>query len=166
MSFCPDGVNGILHNSNNRIIVVRQNYDEFKWMLPGGGVEKALRETFEEAVMREILEETGIEVCETNLRHAAELKQRVLNHDTKEIHNGTLRLFAVEGVYSLDNFEPNTEVSEAAYMTVEEIVARRNEFKIGYVRMVVHYDRYRSGLYTTPITGELSEKVEYALVPV
>jgi mutator protein MutT len=47
---------------DGRIVLVKRRYDPLagRWSLPGGGVE--LAETLAQAVVREVLEETGLEV--------------------------------------------------------------------------------------------------------
>ncbi len=54
-----DGVFGILENENG-ILLVKHSYGEHKWSLPGGGVED--EENSEDAIIREFLEETGINI--------------------------------------------------------------------------------------------------------
>ena len=43
-----------------RLLVVRHNYDDYRWSLPGGSVEDG--ETPEQACVREAFEETGADV--------------------------------------------------------------------------------------------------------
>lgn len=53
-------VDGIIIKNDSILLIKRKNYPfEGKWALPGGFVEYG--ETTEEAVIREILEETGLE---------------------------------------------------------------------------------------------------------
>ena len=162
MGFCSNGANVILRDSRRRILVVRQNYDERKWMLPGGGVEHG--ETFEQAAVREVLEETGITICPRELSLVAKLDQRVKDYETGLIHSGVMRLYEAFGAIALDEFRPNDEISEAAFWWPEEIVARKGEFKIAYVRMVIHHRRYEIGGLCVPVTGSLAEQVEHSLV--
>lgn len=49
---------------NNKVLLVKHTYDDH-WYLPGGGVKK--RESFEEAICRELEEELGIEIDGMNL---------------------------------------------------------------------------------------------------
>jgi len=161
MGFCKDGANVILRDYKYDILVARQNYDEGKLILPGGGVEPG--ETFRNAAVREVLEETGITVCESRLTLAGDFGQRVKDYSTGLIHEGRLQLFEAADVFNIRNFQPNDEISEVMFMAEEEIIARMGEFKIGYVRMVIHYGRYKSsGL---PVVGRLSEKVELSYFP-
>jgi len=45
---------------DNKILLVRPDYGHRQWTLPGGNLEKG--ETYEEAAIREVREETGLEV--------------------------------------------------------------------------------------------------------
>ena len=56
------GVGAVVLNGDNRVLLVKRAHEPLKgeWSLPGGGVE--IGETLEEAVAREILEETGLVV--------------------------------------------------------------------------------------------------------
>jgi 8-oxo-dGTP diphosphatase len=54
------GAYGVLINEQEEVLLVRDQTMQFNWNLPGGGVHKG--ETMQEALKREFLEETGIEV--------------------------------------------------------------------------------------------------------
>jgi 8-oxo-dGTP diphosphatase len=56
-------VGAIVHDAEGRLLLIRRGHEPGKglWSLPGGRVETG--ETDEEAVSREILEETGLSVC-------------------------------------------------------------------------------------------------------
>ena len=55
------GVGGVIVD-NGQIVLIRRGHEPMKghWSLPGGGVD--VGETLEEAVAREVLEETGLDV--------------------------------------------------------------------------------------------------------
>ena len=52
------GVRAVVVNDKNEILLVKHTYQN-NWFLPGGGVDKG--ETFEQAIKRELIEETGYE---------------------------------------------------------------------------------------------------------
>ncbi len=54
------GVRGIVADEKGRILFVRHNYGLRRWFLPGGGAQGD--ETAAEATVREMREETGLEV--------------------------------------------------------------------------------------------------------
>jgi 8-oxo-dGTP diphosphatase len=56
----PESVSGAIFNDERRQVLLIQRRDVPVWVLPGGGIEAG--ETPDEAVIREILEETGFHV--------------------------------------------------------------------------------------------------------
>ncbi|MBR7148319.1 MAG: NUDIX hydrolase, partial [Firmicutes bacterium] len=55
------GVRVIIENDEKEILMVKQEHPERTvWMVPGGGIEEG--ETAAEAVIREMKEETGLDV--------------------------------------------------------------------------------------------------------
>lgn len=57
-------VNGIIRDGNG--VLMTRRTDNGKWCLPGGRIEPG--ETIEEAVIREVLEETGLETAVCNIQ--------------------------------------------------------------------------------------------------
>lgn len=55
-------VGGIIHDTAGRLLLIRRGHDPYRgsWSLPGGRVEPG--ETDEEALLRELVEETGLRV--------------------------------------------------------------------------------------------------------
>ena len=56
----PESVSGAIFSDDHEQVLLIQRRDVPVWVLPGGGIEKG--ETPEEAIIREILEETGFHV--------------------------------------------------------------------------------------------------------
>ena len=53
------GVRAIVVDEKGWVLLVKHTYEDY-WYIPGGGVKKG--ETFEQAIRRELLEETGYEI--------------------------------------------------------------------------------------------------------
>ncbi len=62
---CTVGVRGIVLNEQDELLLVQHSYGGRKWFLPGGGHRGS--ESPEEALVREMREETGLEVEITGL---------------------------------------------------------------------------------------------------
>ena len=78
---------------NGRILLVRQKVNPSRqWSLPGGRAEPG--ETLEEAMVREMLEETGLEVSVGRLLYVADKPEDNLLHITFEVQRqaGRIRL--------------------------------------------------------------------------
>ncbi|MFX0172886.1 MAG: NUDIX domain-containing protein [Candidatus Hodarchaeota archaeon] len=60
-------VDGILRGKNGKIILIKRIGETYKgyWAIPGGAVE--MNETVEEALIREMREETGVKVTPTDI---------------------------------------------------------------------------------------------------
>jgi 8-oxo-dGTP pyrophosphatase MutT (NUDIX family) len=63
----------VLRNQTGDILLVKTWLSQQRWALPGGGVEKA--ETPEQAAVRELHEETGLEIAASSLRYLATTQQ-------------------------------------------------------------------------------------------
>ena len=60
-----DRVRVIVYRDDGRILLVRSHFSRQEWALPGGGVNR--NESYEQAAVREVLEEVGLKI--RNLRY-------------------------------------------------------------------------------------------------
>lgn len=75
------GVGGIIMNDDNVLLVRRANPPlQGQWSLPGGLVETG--ETTQEAVVREVLEETGLQIAPVKL---VEVFERILRDEEGQV---------------------------------------------------------------------------------
>ena len=97
----------VILDENKNILLVKSTYQRFHpWGLPGGSLEYG--EHPEEAVIREVLEETGLHVCiEKLLLVNSWLPDRVGLYYLCKVIDGT--------------FCPSDEVSEFAYFSLEHL---------------------------------------------
>lgn len=92
------GVRVIILDEKNRVLMVRQHHEGRDiWMVPGGAIEED--ETAEEAGVREVQEETGLEITMGRmLWHVEEVSpirgQRFVNYFLATVKGGTLALGA------------------------------------------------------------------------
>lgn len=148
-----NGANLIVVNECEEILVVREKTRKQKWMLPGGEVERG--ESFRHAAQSETEEETGIVTDENDFLLVAVFVQRpkgaVFLYETRKF-NGEISISP-----------ESTEAAEARFMNFEEILklAEVDEFRTGYLRMILRWKRCRLGIDKIPYEGRLSDKVEF-----
>ncbi len=110
------GVAGVVINAEGKWLVVKKNYSGLKgvWSLPAGFVQ--VGETADEAVVREVLEETGIQVEVSGLIGFRTGVIRAEISDNMAIFCCTPT--TKEQVIQIQE----AELSDACWLTVEEIV--------------------------------------------
>ncbi len=152
-----DGANAVIRRGSS-ILVIRHRYGnpEHSFALPGGSQEE--NETPEEAMIREVKEETGLIVRKS--LHIGKFIQRYRVADGGG--TGLLHLFEVNGAQSEEPLVyPNDEVEWARYMSFKEICENRENFGLSYFRLILQYMRCLDGIDTIPFTGKLSDQVRY-----
>jgi ADP-ribose pyrophosphatase YjhB (NUDIX family) len=84
------GVGGLVEDEDGRLLFVREgdSYEDGAWKLPGGGVEAG--ESHEDAVVREVREETGVTVGVEELLAVSEVTV-VHGERSAQFHFGTYR---------------------------------------------------------------------------
>jgi 8-oxo-dGTP diphosphatase len=149
-----NGANLVVMDEKERILVVREKTVRSesnirRWMLPGGGVERG--ETPRHAAQSETEEETGILTDEADFRLIAFFAQRpkgaVFLYETERF-SGEIRI-------------QESEVSEARFMSLQEIIEQQSGFGTGYLRMILRYFRCKYGIDPVPFEGRLSDPVEF-----
>lgn len=150
--FYKNGTNLIIVNTEKKVYVQRANYGEKKLMLPGGGIERF--ENARVAAVRETREESGFLVDDNLFELCALFHQRPY---------GVVFLYITEKYEGEMLTEPDEEISERTFMSLEEILEKKDEFFLAYIRMIIHYFTWKhiqnkQGV----IEGALSQKV---LVP-
>ena len=97
---------GVLIWQNDRILLVKKNYSDRAWTLPGGLMEKG--EAINQTAVREIKEEIGVDIRLTRIVGIYSIKSR----------------FAVifEGKIADESFSLNgDEISECAYFALDDL---------------------------------------------
>jgi ADP-ribose pyrophosphatase YjhB (NUDIX family) len=100
-------VAAVMFDEEKKILLVKSTYQRFHpWGLPGGSLEYG--EHPEKAVIREVLEETGLKIC---------IERFLLVNSWRPDRVGLYYLCRiVDGT-----FHPSEEVSEFAYFSVEDL---------------------------------------------
>ncbi len=110
------GVAGIVINSEGKWLVVKKTYSGLKgiWSLPAGFVQ--FGETADEAVVREVKEETGIDCEVTGL---IGLRTGVIRQDISD----NMAIFYCQPIDCNQTIKiQEKEISEVKWLTVEELV--------------------------------------------
>lgn len=105
------GVRAVVINENGKVLLVRHTYTP-GWHFPGGGVE--LNETAEEALAKELRQETGLQLVGRPRLHGIFLNSAVSSRD----HVLTY-LCRTEG--QLPGLSPSPEIAELGYFGFIEL---------------------------------------------
>ncbi|MEI4770424.1 NUDIX hydrolase [Psychrobacillus sp. FJAT-51614] len=110
----------LIHDDNGYILLVknRKKGDSFYWGLPGGAVEE--NETLEQAVIREVTEETGYKIKITGLNSIREALFSERDHHALII---TFNAKIIDGQININ--DPDNDIVEARwvdYGTAKELM--------------------------------------------
>ncbi len=110
-------VYGFIFDQAGRVLLVKDAFSEDRWLVPGGGIERG--ETLEQALRREVLEETGLQV---------EMKSVVENIDefvimpTGRAVHGLLHFYLVRVTGGIIKHNGNGfDTSSTAYFDLESL---------------------------------------------
>lgn len=128
------GVRVIILDEQDRMLLVKQQHEDREiWMVPGGGIEEG--ENAAEAAVREVKEETGLDIelgkMLWHIEEVSERGQRFVNFFTARVAGGTLAL-GEDPEFDGDHqvlrdvrFMDRSEIAEITYLYPE---ALREEF--------------------------------------
>ena len=123
---------GLVIENDSILLVKHGSQDAVWWGPPGGGLEGA--ETFEECVVREVLEETGLDVVATNLAYIKEFVEPSIDAHHVEL------FFAVRGdgenMTGEEHVGANPELTEFAHNILDVRWIGRSELLDGFVERV------------------------------
>jgi 8-oxo-dGTP pyrophosphatase MutT (NUDIX family) len=151
-----NGVNVMIKNDKGKILVGRSTYGEKLFMLPGGAVERG--ELPKHAAASETEEETGIIIEERDLILIGYVTQRLKGLQSAQ---GTVFIYECTkySEQQLMSFTP--ELIDISFMSFEEIYERKNEFGLGYLRMIIAYHRVIEKYEPViPFERRLSDSIE------
>ena len=114
MKYPEPTVSAIIFNPDNKILLCKSHKWNGKYVIPGGHIE--LGEKMEEALKREILEETGLEIYDIKL---ISLKESVFS---ETFHKGKHFIF-IDYICKTDSYEVtlNDEAEEYEWVDLQEI---------------------------------------------
>ena len=151
-----NGVNVIIENDKQEILVGRSTYGEKLFMLPGGGIERG--ELPKHAALSETEEETGIIIQEEYLELIACFIQRLKGVQSA---SGNLFLYRCNTYTHSELIAFTPELLDIQFMSLENILSRREEFGLAYIRMIIMAMRIKNGYEKIPKEARLSDTVEY-----
>lgn len=152
-----NGVNVIVENEHGGILTGRSTYGEKKLMLPGGAIERG--ELSKHAATSETEEETGIVIQEEDLRLVGTFVQRLRGIQSA---SGFLFLYYCSKFVKEEHVTiSGPELEDIRFRSVEEILEKRDDFGLGYIRMIIAFLRVKDKLDKSPMERRLSDKIDY-----
>lgn len=116
------GVKGLLINDGD-ILLVKTSYSK-KFSLPGGGIKKG--ETAEEAVKREVKEETGIEVLKCHLVGEYE--------NNNEYKNDHISMFYIDE-FKVGSKPKTIEIDESGFFPLDDLPKNTSQATLRRVKV-------------------------------
>ena len=118
-------VAGIVESEDGKVLVVKKQYGGLKgkWSFPAGFVDAG--ETLDEAILREIKEETGIEAT---INGIVGVRSGVIKQEISD----NMIMFSCNPLHTIINYD-NNELMEAAFLTHEQLKNDPN------TSLLVHY---------------------------
>jgi len=104
------GVRAVVFDESGRVLLVRHSYIA-GWHFPGGGIGR--RETTEEAVIRELREEAGLQCAERPALHGL-FRQAALKHDH-------VACYIIREFTAIPGAKPDWEIAETGFFPVERL---------------------------------------------
>lgn len=108
-------VSALIYDDNENILIVKNiKGDSFYWSLPGGAVEG--EETLEQAIIREVKEETGFNVVVTGLSSVREMFFEERGHHALII---TFHAKIIDGEININ--DPDNDIVEVRWANSESV---------------------------------------------
>ncbi|WP_331271155.1 NUDIX hydrolase [Bacillus sp. 123MFChir2] len=124
-------VSAVIYDNNENILIVKNRKgDSFYWSLPGGAVEGD--ETLEEAVIRELKEETGYNIAVDRLHSVREMLFEDRGHHALII---TFYARIIDGEININ--DPDNDIVEVKWANNETV---KESMPSLYERLKIHTD--------------------------
>lgn len=140
-----DGV-FVIFAEHDSILLVKHNYGEKRWSLPGGGVREHEIEIL--AAQREVAEETGITDIPT---------LRQIGRFTMMKRYGLITLFQALGWFGYPRTD-GKEISECKFFTLEELNISKDQIYPAQLKLIRIFLEYM--FHPRPVYGKLTDPPE------